>query len=497
MEVKLSHRSLGEIDEDAIILLVFEGDAPDQGALAQLNRLTEGMVARVFESREVDGRRECWSLLYVNQSARRVLLYGAGKVEDANTVVIQRAVGAATRMLAERRIRSVAFLLSERIDSKVQARALIEGAMLAGLDSSVYSSEKKDSGEIERISIICNEDNLSELGPAVLTGQIFAESVNLARALGNEPGNVMTPSELALRAEEMAAREGLSFEAIEEDQMKQLGMGALLAVSRGSCEPARLIVLGYNLDGAKSESDIIALIGKGITFDSGGISIKPAARMDEMKFDMGGGAAVIGAMQAIARLKPAARALGVIPAAENLPSGRALKPGDVIRSLSGRTIEVIDTDAEGRLVLADAITYAISRKATRIIDAATLTGACVVALGEVRAGVMGTDQRLIDELISAGDECGERLWQLPLDKDYASMIRSDIADMKNVGNRSAGAITAASFLQNFAGNLPWAHLDIAGTAWLEQSKPFMAKGATGFGTRVMASYVINRAKVDD
>ena len=289
----------------------------------------------------------------------------------------------------------------------------------------------------------------------------------------------------------MAAREGLGFEALGEEEMKQLGMGALLAVSRGSQEPARLIVLTHNPSGASGE--LIALVGKGVTFDSGGISIKPAEKMEEMKYDMGGGAAVIGAMQVIARLRPNVRVIGLVPATENLPSGRAVKPGDVVRSLSGKTIEVVNTDAEGRLILSDAITYAINQGATTIVDAATLTGACVIALGEARAAVMGTDQQLIDDLIKAGDQCAERLWHMPLDKEYGDMIRSDIADIKNIGNRTAGAITAAWFLKHFAGDKKWAHLDIAGTAWTEQQKPYIAKGATGFGVRLLANFILNRA----
>jgi leucyl aminopeptidase len=238
---------------------------------------------------------------------------------------------------------------------------------------------------------------------------------------------------------------------------------------------------------------LIALVGKGVTFDSGGISIKPAENMEEMKYDMGGGAAVIGAMQVIARLNPDVRVIGLVPATENLPSGRAVKPGDVVRSLSGKTIEVVNTDAEGRLILSDAITYAINQGATTIVDAATLPGACVIALGETRAAVMGTYQHLIDELMKAGDQCGERLWPMPLDKEYGDMIRSDIADIKNIGNRTAGAITAAWFLKHFANDKKWAHLDIAGTAWTEQQKPYIAKGATGFGVRLLANFILNRA----
>jgi leucyl aminopeptidase len=271
-------------------------------------------------------------------------------------------------------------------------------------------------------------------------------------------------------------------------------MGAMLAVARGSQEPARFIILTYEPDDESEKSgELIALVGKGITFDSGGISLKPAEKMDEMKYDMGGGAAVIGAMQVIARLRPRVRVIGIVPATENLPSGRAVKPGDVVRSLSGKTIEVVNTDAEGRLILSDAITFAINRGARVVIDAATLTGACVVALGENRAGLMGTDQSLIDELVRVGEQCGERVWQLPLDKEYGELIRSDIADVKNIGNRTAGAITAGSFLKHFAKNIRWAHLDIAGTAWVEHQKPYIAKGATGFGVRLLATYVLSRA----
>jgi leucyl aminopeptidase len=271
-------------------------------------------------------------------------------------------------------------------------------------------------------------------------------------------------------------------------------MGALLAVSRGSQEPAQLIALNHKPAeaSAASDSELIVLVGKGITFDSGGLSIKPAAKMEDMKYDMGGAAAVIGAMQAIAKLNSKARVTGLIPAAENMPSGRAVKPGDVVRSLSGKTIEVLNTDAEGRLILCDAISYAINLGATVIVDAATLTGACVIALGEARAALMGTDQRLIDELIRAGEQCGDRVWQMPFDSEYGEMIKSEIADIKNVGNRTAGSITGGWFLRHFAGDVPWAHLDIAGTAWTEEEKPYIARGATGFGVRLMANFVLNR-----
>jgi leucyl aminopeptidase len=252
------------------------------------------------------------------------------------------------------------------------------------------------------------------------------------------------------------------------------------------------MLLSYEPSNAQG-GELIALAGKGITFDSGGISLKGAEKMDEMKYDMAGGAAVIGAMQAIARLKPGIRVLGLVPASENLLSGRAVKPGDVVRSLSGKTIEVANTDAEGRLVLCDAITYAIERGATTIVDLATLTGAVVVALGEVRAGLMGNDPELLDELSAAGDQSGERVWPLPMDKEYGDLIKSDIADVRNIGNKTAGSITGGWFLKHFVGDKKWAHLDIAGTGWTENEKPHLARGATGFGTRLVTRFVLNRA----
>ncbi len=483
MQITVSDIDVERIDADAIVVPVFEGDNPRTGSLQKLNSFSRGQIARLFERGEITGKRDRWALLHGEGAA--LLLYGAGGIDDS-AIRLQRMAGGAARVIAPRGMKSVAFLLDERIDIYLQTRAIIEGAEMGLMEGDFYASDQRQR-KIERL-ILASEQPIS-LDDAIRTGAAMAEAANLARRLGYEPGNVMTPSELSRRAEEMALYEGLSFQSFDEAEIKRMGMGAIAAVSRGSDESARLIVMGYNLD--QPGTELTALVGKGITFDSGGISIKPAQDMDEMKYDMGGGAAVIGAMQAIARLGPRARVLGVVPAAENLPSGRAVKPGDVIRSLSGKTIEVANTDAEGRLILADAITYAISRGAARIIDVATLTGACVVALGEARAGILGTDQALIDQLIRAGERTGERLWQLPADNEYGDMIKSDIADIKNTGNRFAGAITAGMFIKNFAGRLPWAHLDIAGTAWIEREKPHLARGATGFGARLLAEFIIN------
>lgn len=493
MRITSSGKSLSDIAGDVLIVPVFEGETPREGPLAALDHLTGGAIAEVFSQGEFDGKRDRWVLLrnVGTLATRRLLLYGGGAPDCPGPLTAQRLAGAAIRTLADRGVRSAAFLLTEKIVASAQA--VVEGAVLGQMSCALYRAEDRIKSQVQELVLTGESSRTAELDRAIEAGVCMAEATNFARSLGFEPGNMLTPTELARRAQEMAEREGLECEVLGEDEMKRLGMGALLAVARGSQEPAQLIALNHKPAGASADSELIALVGKGITFDSGGLSIKPAAKMEEMKYDMGGGAAVIGAMQALAKLNTKARVIGLIPAAENMPSGRAVKPGDVVRSLSGKTIEVLNTDAEGRLVLCDAISYAISLGATLIVDAATLTGACLVALGETRAAVMGTNQVLIDELIFAGEQCGERLWQLPFDDEYGEMIRSDVADIKNVGNRTAGSITAGWFLKHFAGEVPWAHLDIAGPAWFREPQPFMAKGATGFGVRLLATFVSRRA----
>jgi leucyl aminopeptidase len=318
--------------------------------------------------------------------------------------------------------------------------------------------------------------------------------VNFTRDLANEPGAYMTPTNMSERARDIATEFGLTIDVLDEVRMEQEGMGSLLSVARGSDEPGKLIILKYTPANAVEESaELLAFVGKGITFDSGGISLKPGENMELMKYDMTGGATVMGAMRAIAQLKPSIPVLGVIPCAENLPSGKATKPGDVVRAMTGKTIEVINTDAEGRLILADAIAYAKKLGATRIVDMATLTGAVSIALGDVNTAVLGTDQELVDEIIAAGKEAGEKFWQLPLDKEYSKQIKSDIADIKNVGGRKAGTITAAAFLKEFADGVSWAHLDIAGTAWGDDAKPYRSKGPTGIAVRTLIK-IVERAE---
>jgi leucyl aminopeptidase len=354
-----------------------------------------------------------------------------------------------------------------------------------------YRTVEKEERTIERLTIIVEGADPEAISRGAERGRIVGESVNFTRDMANEPGAYLTPTDMAERAREIATEFGLSVDVLDEARMEQEGMGALLSVSRGSEEPAKLIILKYSPRGGEAggetaDGDLLAFVGKGITFDSGGISLKPGENMELMKYDMTGGATVLGAMRAIAQLKPPMPVLGVVPASENLPSGKATKPGDVVRAMSGKTI------AEGRLILSDAICYAKKLGAKRIIDMATLTGAVSIALGDVNTAVLGTDQQLIDEIIAAGREVGEKFWQLPLDKEYTKQIKSDIADIKNVGGRKAGTITAAAFLKEFAEGVSWAHLDIAGTAWGDEAKPYRAKGPTGIAVRTLLN-IVDRA----
>lgn len=495
MDISFSITTYPEIAEEALVVPVPESAYPQSGILAELDRKAHGNVASVFETREFTGKKDESVLIHCSGSGgfRRILLSGLGKSDAVSPECYQRLAGSAVRRLLKSGVETIAFLLPDGNQSAAAAQWMVEGALTGQEQSSIYSSNGSKT-KLRRLAIVPENGKIQGLAEHLNLGRVLGEATNFARLLGNEPSNVMTAVEMANRAAAMAQSEGLTVETLEEHELKSRGFGALLAVSAGSVEPPRLIVLKYEpfREQDESETPLIALVGKGITFDSGGISIKPAAAMDEMKFDMCGGAAVLGAMQAIGKLRPRARVMAIVPAAENLPSGKSYRPGDIIKGLSGKTIEVTNTDAEGRLVLSDAITFAINNGANRVIDLATLTGACVVALGEIRAAVIGTGRELIDGLLEAGRRCGERLWELPLDPEYAEAIQSPIADMKNDA-RGAGAIIAAAFLREFAGSVPWAHLDIAGTAWTDKEKPHMAKGATGFGVKTLVEYVLRQS----
>jgi leucyl aminopeptidase len=499
MEVKAEFEKFYDVETDALVITIYEGERASEGALKELDERTGGMISEMLGTDEMRGKQGDMVYIYRpgNICARRLLLVGAGKREEFSFDTVRRMAGSAARFLRSKGARSMAILRRSQLDLGKSAQAATEGALIGLFEPDMYKTENKEERRIDELVLLSAESGSEgELARGVERGRIIAEAVNMARELSNEPSNTLTPSELAERAKETANRFGLDIDVLDEARMKELGMGALLGVARGSDEPAKLIVLRYMPDEAEpmgNDADVIAIVGKGITFDSGGISIKPAEGMEKMKYDMSGAAATLAAMRAIAQLKPRINVIGVMPTTENMPSGRAYKPGDVLRAMSGKTIEVINTDAEGRLILADAITYARKIGATRIIDLATLTGAVSIALGPINVAVMGNDQAFVDEVRAAAREVGERFWQLPMDDDYRDLIKSDIADIKNSAGRYAGTITASWFLREFAEDTPWVHLDIAGTAWENERKAYMAKGPTGVAIRTLINYVCNHA----
>lgn len=498
MEIEVSTGQAGEADVQAVVIPVFKNEKADEGFLRELDEATGGLLRSVIESEELIGKEGETALLHsvagtIGMRATRVLLVGVGAREDYRAPQVAQMAGTAARNLRAKNVKTLAVVTRADDGDAMAVAACVEGVAMSLFDTDKYRTSEREERSIERLVIVASGDETASRAAAE-RGRIIAEGVNFARDLANEPGLTMTPTILAERAAEVAEKFGLEIDVLDEARMEAEGMGALLCVSRGSEEPAKMIVLKYTPEGydQKDGDELLTFVGKGLTFDSGGISIKPAENMELMKYDMCGGAAVIGAMRAIAQLKPSVPVLGVVPSSENMVSGKAIKPGDVVRAMSGKTIEVINTDAEGRLILADALCYARKLGATRIIDMATLTGAVVVALGDVNSAVLGTSQELIDEIIAAGHEVGERYWQLPLDKEYSKQIKSDIADIKNIGGRKAGTITAAAFLKEFVEDIPWAHLDIAGTAWADDAKPYRVKGATGVAVRTLVQIVERR-----
>ncbi len=499
MEVRAEFAKFYDVEADALVVTIYQEEKADDGALKELDERTGGIVSEMLGTDEMRGKQG--DTVYVHRPgklrAERLLLVGAGKREEFSLDTVRKVTGSAARFLRGKGTRSMAILRRSQLDIGASAQAAVEGVLLGLFEPDMYKTENKEERRIDELVLVAASPGSEDaLARGVECGRIIGEAVNLARELSNEPSSTLTPSELAERARETASKFGLDIDVLDEARMKELGMGALLGVARGSDEPAKLIVLRYTpneIGAAGDDAEVLAIVGKGITFDSGGISIKPAEGMEKMKYDMSGAAATLAAMRAIAQLKPRANVIGLMPTTENMPSGRAYKPGDVLRAMSGKTIEVINTDAEGRLILADAISYARKLGATRIIDLATLTGAVSVALGTVNVAILGNNQTFVDEVREAAREVGERFWQLPMDDDYREMIKSDIADIKNSAGRYAGTITAAYFLREFAEDTPWVHLDIAGTAWENERKPYMAKGPTGVAIRTLINYVCNHA----
>jgi leucyl aminopeptidase len=478
------------IETDLLIIPVFEGDSladePD------LDSASGGAIEAARARGEFTGKAfELFVTVARGWSAARVALVGAGARQDFSADRLRRV--AITGGLAARQRRVTSIALVHRPDTGVNVRdaaqVLTEGAVLANFDGATYKTKPPAPTWIAKVQVRVEGDPGVVAG-AIERGRVLAEYTNIARGLSNEPSNVLTPRAFAAQAVDIAGRAGLGVEVLDESRMADLKMGLLLGVARGSQEPPRLVVLRYE-PSKDAQGPVLGLVGKGITFDTGGISIKPAEFMDRMKDDMSGGAAVLCAMAAIARLGAPVRCIGVIPLTENMPGGRAFKPGDVLVSAEGKTVEVLNTDAEGRLVLGDALWYARQLGVTHLVDLATLTGACVVALGKSATALFGTPDAWRDRVQRASERAGDRSWPMPLFEDYKELFKSEIADFANTGGRAGGAITGALFIQEFAGDLPWVHMDIAGTAWAEEAKPYQVKGATGVGVRTLAELALD------
>ncbi|MBZ5646263.1 MAG: leucyl aminopeptidase [Acidobacteriia bacterium] len=490
MNLKLSYENPAQLDTECLVITMVDQGEKDKNVptLHSSDPAIQAAAKELLSSGEVTGKSFETVLLYRPQGlkAKRLLLVGGGKARSFTRHELRKLAGAAVRFLKPRNIRAFAFVLPDAAPDA--ARAVVEGAFVGGFEPDVYKSDRKDQ-KIDALTLVAP----ASAGPAGLEraleeGRILGESQNFTRDLVNEPGNRMTPTVLAARAQKMAADVGLNCEVLGADRIRELKMGAFWSVAQGSDEPPALIVLRYDPPGALPQP-VLGLVGKGVTFDSGGISIKPSDGMEKMKYDMGGGAAMLGAMRAIALLKPKVKVISIVCATENMPSGKAQKPGDVQIAMSGKSIEIINTDAEGRLVLADGLHYARQLGCTHLIDAATLTGACVVALGYVNAGVFANDEAAYQRFLRALERSGEKMWRLPLDDEYKELIRSGIADIKNTGGRWGGAISAAMFLKEFVEDTPWIHLDIAGTAWMEESKAWIAQGPSGIAVRSIVEWV--------
>jgi len=485
---------LDQVDTPLLAVLVPQGTALP-ASLADLDRATGGTIARAYASGDYKGRKDEAALFYGTGVAQRVLLVGVGKGGDVTRAALRRGAAVAGKRARGLGVARLALAVLSDARNGVGARdvgqVLTEGASHGSWAFTELKRPAEEAkAEVEAVTLVTAPADAKDTEAGRAVGAAIAEGARYTRWLQMLPGNRCTPTFLGDQARELATRHGMAVTVLDLAAIKKERMGALLAVAQGSVEEPRFIVLEYKGGGAGAP---VILVGKGVTFDSGGISIKPAQNMEDMKFDMSGAAAVLGTFEALGRLKPALNVIGVIPSTENLPSGTAVKPGDVITSHLGKTIEVINTDAEGRLILCDALSYVRRYRPAAVIDAATLTGAVTVALGQVATGVMGNDDALVAEVQSAGERAGERCWPLPLWDDYRDLLKSDIADVKNSGGRGAGTITGGWFLKEFVDGYPWVHLDIAGTAYTDGEAPHQTKGPTGVGVRLFSEFVLRRA----
>ena len=493
MQITLESKPYASLETEAIVTPVFEGDDPIQGRAAELDQLTGGLLKKLATSGELTGKTLEFTLIHApaGLKAARLLLVGAGKRDKFDVATLRKVAGAALRSLKAKSVKNFAFLAGGTLPPADGSQAIMEGLITADFETDKYKTDKKDAKRIETVLLVGFPENATaDIQKGMARGRVIAEAQNFTRDLVNEPSNKLTPRILAEKAEAMAKEAGLVVEVFDEKKIADLKMGALLSVAQGSAEPPRFITITYTPANAKPGAPVIGLIGKAVTFDTGGVSIKPADGMEKMKYDMAGGATMLGVMRALSVLKPNVKVICCVPATENMVGGKAQKPGDIQTAMSGKTIEVLNTDAEGRLILADAVHYAKQLGATHLVDAATLTGAIVVALANVNVGVFGSDRSWTDKLLASAKAVGEKMWELPMDDEYREFIKGSFADIQNIGSgKGGGSITGAWFIREFAGDSPWIHLDIAGTAWNDDAKPWLAKGPTGVALRTLVHLV--------
>jgi len=507
MDFQTTSKTLEDVTCDALVVGAARSktasnthDVVLSGMTKEVDTLLDGLISQICADGAFKGNLGEMTTVYTigKLAAKRVLVVGLGSIEALNAQALRKASAISVRHLQQTGAHTIALALAHEgmvVEVEAGVQAQVEGTLLGSYTFRKYkqSDDHAEKWGITKVWLTAGQGSGDHFEKAMRRGRALAEATNFARDLVNEPPNVLTPGELANRASAMAGQFGLECEILDRPQMEELGMGGLLGVSQGSAEPPKFIILRYR--GATKNTDKgMALVGKGITFDTGGISLKPADRMDEMKGDMAGAAAVIGAMQAIASLKPAVNVTALVSTTENMPSGTAYRPGDILRIMNGKTIEIVNTDAEGRLVLADALSYAAKEGLSPIIDVATLTGGVVVALGSTMAGLFSNDTELSEEIVAAGKSAGEKFWPMPMDEEYGDQIKSEVADIKQTGGRAASSVTAAKILEHFVGDAKWAHLDIAGTSYVDSKKPYQEKGATGMAVRTLAEFALRLEK---
>ena len=499
MQIKVQSGDISAFGADAIVVNLFEGITTPGGGTGAVDRALGGAISQLIEAGDIRGKSGEFTLIHSlgRIPAPRVVVAGLGKSSEFSIDKVRSLSAELARFLRRQRLKDAAVITHGAgiagLPPEDCAAAIAEGTLL-GLYRFLRHKKAEEDGDLEALTLVEHDAaKLPALERGIERGSILGEATNFCRDLANEPSNYLTPTEMADRAKDLASAAGLECEVYGPGWMSEKGMGGVLGVAAGSTQEPRFIVLRYNGAG---DAKPLALVGKGITFDTGGISIKPAAGMEEMKGDMAGGASVIAAMSAIARLHPRVNVIGIVPATENMPGGSAIKPGDVLKTMAGKTIEVINTDAEGRLILSDGLAYAREQGAAAIVDVATLTGAISVTLGNVAMGAMTNNAGLLDRVKKAAESAGERVWELPMYEEYKDLIRSDVADMKNSGGRGAGSISAAMLLREFVEDTPWVHLDIAGVDTYDREKGVIVKGASGIPVRTLVNLVLQSAESD-